>query len=107
MTPPAKKTLSPSNVLAMQRALSLRPHTIVQLAAAGDVNVPTVRRFVQDIRTHVHIAAWAPDARGRLITPAYAWGRKKDKARPGQRFTAAQRMARFRARVQAGGEAAR
>jgi hypothetical protein len=104
------KMLTPSNVLAMQRALSYEPHTIAQLASVGGINPPTVRRFVNGIREKsrdragrmdIYIAAWVADARGRLFTPAYAWGPRADTPRPGQRFTSAQRMARGRARVKA------
>ncbi len=84
--------------LAMVEALKTKPHSREQLARGSGLVKRTVSEWIDEHRDFIYVADYANDARGRKFVELFAWGRKPDKLRPGQRRTAAQRMADLRER---------
>lgn len=91
---------NPKISLRMQTALKASGHTYDALVAVSGLAKESVARWVKQMRAlHVlHIEDWAEDVRGRKIVPVFRWGEAEDKPRPGRRWTAAETMARMRAR---------
>jgi hypothetical protein len=77
--------------LRMQTALKAKGHTYDDLALVSGLAKESVAR------------AWNDDVRGRRIVPVFQWGTEPDLPRPGRRWTAAETMARLRARRRAEG----
>lgn len=96
---PAPKS-TPALRLALQRALEKTPCTYDQLMTATGLPQRSVARWVTSMRdiNAVHISGWAPDKNGRLFIALFAWGTGDDKARPGAKMTAAERMRTLRAK---------
>jgi len=86
--------------LRMQTALKASGHTYDSLVAVSGLAKESVARGVKQMRDMqvVHVADWTDDVRGRRIVPVFRWGEKADMPRPGRRWTAAETMARMRAR---------
>ena len=94
--------------LRMQTALKASGHTYDDLVTVSGLAKESVARWVKQMRELgvVHICAWNDDVRGRKIVPVFRWGEKADMPRPGRRWTAAETMARMRARRKAEVQAA-
>lgn len=84
--------------LTMVSALKAGRHSRDQLARLSRLSKRTVSEWIAEKREFIHVADYAEDARGRKFVELFAWGRKPDAPRPGQRRTTAQRMADLRAR---------
>lgn len=89
--------------LRMQTALKAQGQTYDALVAVSGLAKESVARWVKQMRELevVHVADWAEDVRGRRIVPVFRWGNQPDMPRPGRRWTAAETMARMRARRKA------
>jgi hypothetical protein len=96
---------NPRISLHMQTALKAGGHTYDALVAVSGLAKESVARWVKQMRALgvLHVEDWADDVRGRKIVPVFRWGEGKDKPRPGRRWTAAETMARMRARRRAEG----
>ena len=94
--------------LRMQTALKASGHTYDALVAVSGLAKESVARWVKQMRelNAVHVEDWIEDVRGRKIVPVFRWGEKADMPRPGRRWTAAEMMARMRARRKAEAQAA-
>lgn len=94
------KRNNPKISLRMQTALKAGGHTYDSLVSVSGLAKESVARWVKQMRSlHVlHVEGWAEDVRGRKIVPVFRWGEKPDTPRPGRRWTAAETMARMRAR---------
>lgn len=89
--------------LRMQTALKVKGHSYDDLVAVSGLAKESVARWIKQMRDMkvVHVENWADDVRGRRIVPVFRWGEKADLPRPGRRWTAAETMARLRARRKA------
>lgn len=94
-----RKRNNVASMLAMQAELAKRPCTYADLVSISGLGRTAVVRWVKSMRAAraVHIASWAADRCGRLFVPAFMLGVGADVSRPGQRRTAAERMAALRA----------
>lgn len=103
MTAPRRNTAA--TALRMQTALSTAGHTYDELAAISGLAKESVARWVKTLRALptkvIFIERWADDSRGHPVVPVFRWGNAVDAARPGRRLTAAQQMAKLRARRKA------
>lgn len=91
---------NPARQLRMQAAMTVEPQSYDALAAVSGLCKGGVAHWIKTLREMdpkpVHIAGWAPDARGRLFVALWAWGPGEDAPRPGQSRTNAERMAALR-----------
>lgn len=110
MTKTTKKTVvapqpivrnTTERILLMQEAMLATPQTFEQLAEASGLSKTAVQRWALSIRSHIHIADYAPDKRGRKFVPMFVWGEGEDAPRPGPQKSAAQRMQAVRDRRKA------
>ena len=94
--------------LRMQTALKASGHTYDDLVLVSGLAKESVARWVKQMRELgvVRVCAWNEDVRGRRIVPVFQWGTEPDLPRPGRRWTAAETMARMRARRKAEAQAA-
>lgn len=101
MSKPRRNT--PVIALRMMTALQASGHTYDSLVAVSGLAKEAVTRWVKSMREVqiVHIESYADDVRGHPIVPVFRWGNKPDAERPGRKLTAAQTMARLRARRKA------
>lgn len=106
MTAPRRNTAKIA--LRMQTALKASGHTYDALAVVSGLAKESVARWIKQMRelNAVHVENWIEDVRGRKIVPVFRWGEKSDMPRPGRRWTAAETMARMRARRKAEAQAA-
>lgn len=76
------------------------PCTAHELSSETGMHIVTAQALMRTLKKYkvVHVSAWEADRLGRDVTPVYKLGAGKDKAR--HRFTAAERMARLRAKKQ-------
>lgn len=104
MTAPRRNTAKIA--LRMQTALKASGNTYDALVAVSGLAKESVARWVKQMRelNAVHVEDWIEDVRGRRIVPVFRWGEKADVPRPGRRWTAAETMARMRARRKAEAE---
>lgn len=60
------------------------PSTVLELAEAGSLSEPTVRRFVLSLEHEgaIHVVGWEQDSLGRYTTKVYAFGPGQDVAKP-------------------------
>ncbi len=95
---------NPQRTVQMTTALLKGPQTYDQLATISGLSKVGVATWVKAMREAkaVHISGWTADVRGRMFTPAFAWGDKPDVARAGQARSSAERMQAYRARQKAG-----
>ena len=93
--------------LRMQTALKANGHTYDDLVLVSGLAKESVARWVKQMRELgvVRVCAWNDDVRGRRIVPVFQWGTEPDLPRPGRRWTAAETMARMRARRKAEAQA--
>lgn len=89
--------------LRMQTALKAKGHTYDDLVLVSGLAKESVARWIKQMRDMgvVYVADYAEDVRGRRIVPVFHWGEQPDVPRPGRRWTAAETMARLRARRRA------
>lgn len=106
MTRPRRNTAKIA--LRMQTALKTKGHTYDDLVTVSGLAKESVARWVKQMREMgvVRICAWNDDVRGRRIVPVFQWGTEPDLPRAGRRWTAAETMARMRARRKAEAQAA-
>lgn len=89
-------------VVKMVRALHIKPHTVAELSVISGLDETTVNAWLKALRADPHfrlvmIGDWRPDALGRCVIPAYAWGLcGQDMAKPAP-LTRSQITARYRA----------
>lgn len=104
MTAPRRNTAATQ--LLMQTALMSAGQTYDELAAHSGLAKEAVARWVKTLRAlgTIHVERWADDSRGHPVVPVFRWGAGKDAPRPGRRLTAAQQMAKLRARRKAESE---
>lgn len=106
MTAPRRNTAATQ--LLMQTALMSAGQTYDELAAHSGLAKEAVARWVKTLRALptkvIFIERWAEDSRGHPVVPVFRWGAGKDAPRPGRRLTAAQQMAKLRARRKAESE---
>ena len=89
---------SVKQAIALRDMLSKTPMTYEQLVAATGMSQPRVAYWRKSNADNIYVAAWAPDKRGRLFNPVWAWGDGEDAPRPGRSQTSAERMRELRAR---------
>lgn len=89
---------SVKQAIALRDMLSQTPMTYEQLVAATGMSQPRVAYWRKSNADNIYVAAWAPDKRGRLFNPVWAWGAGEDAPRPGRSQTSAERMRELRAR---------
>lgn len=93
---------NPERQLRMQQAMTVEPQSYDALSAVSGLSVDAVAHWVRTLRklepAPLHIAAWAPDSRGRVFVALWTWGPGQDEPRPGQSRTPAERMAALRTR---------
>lgn len=94
---------TPGLTLRMQTALTVSGHTYDELAAISGLAKEAVARWVKALRKTepakgIYIERWAADRRGHPVVPVWRWGNQPDAPRPGRALTAAQQMAKLRAR---------
>lgn len=65
-------------VVALVRALTIKPHTLSELSVVSGMEERAVSGWVHALResrpSMVMIGDWKEDSLGRRIIPAYAWG---------------------------------
>lgn len=95
-----RKTLTPTNTVRMQMAMTVRPHSLDDLVAVAGLAKPTVTRFVRELQANsmVHVAGWARDSRGYPTIQQYGWGLGANVPCPRKNETSAVRMASIRAK---------
>ncbi len=103
-----RKRNNPVIALRMQQALQSAPHSYDQLAQVAGLGKNAVQTWVKTLRTQepapIFIEAFGPDKNGRPFVPLWRWRTSADQAdaqRPGDTFTDAERMRRFRAEKKA------
>lgn len=96
----APRRNNPKISLHMQTALKAKGHTYDDLVLVSGLAKESVARWIKQMREMgvVRVCAWNDDVRGRRIVPVFQWGTEPDLPRPGRRWTAAETMARLRAR---------
>lgn len=99
----APKRISSADITRMLSAMRRGPKTVAQMAEMTGLSHESVRRWLRVLNAEgeVHIGSYTKDERGRLFTPQWVLGAGDNAPRPGKQVTAAQRMARMRARRKA------
>jgi hypothetical protein len=87
--------------MQMMEALKANPCTLAYLAEISGLSTIAVARWLKSVRKTVHISGYTEDARGRLFTALWVWGKGKDAPRPGPQKTPAERMQAVRERRRA------
>ena len=84
----------------MQRRLEKGNASYEDLAKVAGISVGSVGRWMRLMKDAqlVRITNYAEDRLGRPFIPLYTWGKGEDLPRPGQKRTAAERMAELRHR---------
>lgn len=82
------------------KILALLPSTGPELVVATALSKITVFAALRSLHAakKIYVSDYAEDSRGRLMTKVWSPGARKDKPRPGQRRTGAERMRALRAK---------
>lgn len=96
------KRMGMGATLALYTELQARGMTLDEMAAFTGVSKAGCARWVKKMRaddspTRLYVCGYADDVRGRPFVAIYRAGTMPDAPRPGQRRTAAERMAALRA----------
>lgn len=70
----------------MRKALTIKPHSVDQLAGIGGVCTATVRRWLarmSELQT-IYVAGYGEDSRGRSVVELWRWGNEPSAPRPGR-----------------------
>lgn len=104
------KKMNVAIAFSLHKQLQVRGMTLADMAEFSGLSKVACARWMRkmnadDSTTRLYISDYALDVRGRPFIPVYRAGSMPDAPRPGQRRTAAERMAALRARRKEGGAA--
>ena len=103
MTAATRKTLTPTNTVRMQIAMTVKPQSLLDLTRVSGLAKPTVTRFIRELQgaKMVHVGNWARDARGYPTIEEYRWGNGTNAVCPRKNESSTVRMAALRAKQKA------